>query len=171
MLVSLRRLLERLLAAFTVFLLLLLAMLVVAAVIFRKAGMSLSWYDEVAVILLAWITYYGSALASLRRAHIGFPNLVEALPRGARILAVLAGELAVLVFFALLAWTGWRVLEVLEGDTLVSLTWVPTRFTQSVIPVGALFVILAQLVTLPEMLQRAAAGRRLGEATGPEEHP
>lgn len=171
MLAPLRRLLERLLAAFTVALLLLPTLLVVVAVIFRKLGMSLSWYDEVAVILLAWITYYGSALASLKRAHIGFPNLVEALPPGARLVAVLVGELAVLVFFALLAWTGWRVLEVLEGDTLVSLTWVPTSFTQSVIPVASLLVILAQLVTLPEMLRRAVEGRRLGEATGAEEAP
>jgi len=87
MLAFLRRLLERLLAAFTVLLLLLLALLVVA-VIFRKAGMSLGWYDEVAVVLLAWITCYGSALASLKRAHIGFPELVEALPRRLRITAV-----------------------------------------------------------------------------------
>jgi TRAP-type C4-dicarboxylate transport system permease small subunit len=88
MLAFLRRLLERLLAAFTVLLLLLLALLVVVAVIFRKAGMSLGWYDEVAVVLLAWITCYGSALASLKRARIGFPELVEALPRRLRITAV-----------------------------------------------------------------------------------
>ncbi len=168
MLASLRRLLERLLAAFTVLLLLLLALLVVVAVIFRKAGMSLSWYDEVAVVLLAWITYYGSALASLKRAHIGFPELVETLPRRLRIPAVLLGEIAVIGFFVLLAWTGWRVLEVLEGMTLVSLDRVPVSFTQSVIPVASLLVILAQLVTLPEMLRRAAEGRRPGAAAAEE---
>jgi len=170
MLVRIRRLFEILLAAFTVALLLAMALLVVVAVVSRKLGTSLSWYDEVAVVLLAWITYYGAALASLRRAHLGFPELVEALPRPLRVAAVLFAEACVIAFFALLAWTGWKVLEVLEGDTLVSLTWVPTSFTQSVIPIASLLVILAQLLTLPDMLAQAWHGRSLarGETDGEE---
>ncbi|HFD15559.1 MAG TPA: TRAP transporter small permease subunit [Rhodospirillales bacterium] len=173
MLGQLRRFLEILLAIFTVSLLLILTGVVVIAVVYRKLGASLSWYDEIAVILLAWITYYGSALASLKRAHIGFPNLVQAMPAPLRLLAVLLAELAVIAFFLLLAWTGWWVMEVLEGDTLVSLTWVPTSFTQSVIPVASLLVVLAQLLTMPEMLRRALHGVRLGDPHGPaaEEHP
>lgn len=57
-----------------------LAIVVLLAVIYRKAGHSLVWYDEVASVMLAWLTYYGAALAALKRAHIGFPGLVEALP-------------------------------------------------------------------------------------------
>ncbi len=173
MLGQLRRFLEILLAIFTVSLLLILTGVVVIAVVYRKLGASLSWYDEIAVILLAWITYYGSALASLKRAHIGFPNLVQAMPAPLRLMAVLLAELAVIAFFLLLAWTGWWVMEVLEGDTLVSLTWVPTSFTQSVIPVASLLVVLAQLLTMPEMLRRALHGVRLGDPHGPaaEEHP
>ena len=173
MLGQLRRFLEILLAIFTVSLLLILTGVVVIAVVYRKLGASLSWYDEIAVILLAWITYYGSALASLKRAHIGFPNLVQAMPAPLRLVAVLLAELAVIAFFLLLAWTGWWVMEVLEGDTLVSLTWVPTSFTQSVIPVASLLVVLAQLLTMPEMLRRALHGTRLGDPHGPaaEERP
>jgi TRAP-type C4-dicarboxylate transport system permease small subunit len=48
-----------------------------------------------------------------------------------------------------------QVLQILEGDTMVSLTWVPTQFTQSVIPVGGALFILAQLLSLPEVLQQA----------------
>ena len=173
MLGQLRRFFEILLAIFTVSLLLILTGVVVVAVVYRKLGASLSWYDEIAVILLAWITYYGSALASLKRAHIGFPNIVQAMPTPLRLVAVLLAEIAVIVFFLLLAWTGWWVMEVLEGDTLVSLTWVPTSFTQSVIPVASLLVVLAQLLTMPEMLRRALHGGRLGDPHGPavEEHP
>ncbi len=173
MLGQLRRFIEILLAIFTVSLLLILTGVVVVAVVYRKLGASLSWYDEIAVILLAWITYYGSALASLKRAHIGFPNIVQAMPAPLRLVAVLLAEIAVIAFFLLLAWTGWWVMEVLEGDTLVSLTWVPTSFTQSVIPVASLLVVVAQLLTMPEMLRRALHGRRLGDPHGPaaEEHP
>ena len=42
-----------------------LALLVVVGVVSRKAGFSLVWYDEVAAILLAWLTYSGAALAVL----------------------------------------------------------------------------------------------------------
>ena len=38
-----------------------------------RVGQSLTWYDEVASHLLAWLTFYGAALASVKRAHIGCP--------------------------------------------------------------------------------------------------
>ena len=49
-----------------------LAVIVVLAVIYRTLGSSLIWYDEIASVLLAWLTYFGSALAALKRAHLGF---------------------------------------------------------------------------------------------------
>ena len=58
-------------------------------------------------------------------------------------------------FFGLLTWFGVQVLLILQGDTMVSLTWVPTRFTQSVIPVGGALFIVAQLFSLPDVLQQA----------------
>ncbi len=49
-------------------------------VVYRTFGVSLVWYDEVASILLAWLTFYGAALASVKRAHIGCPELVDLAP-------------------------------------------------------------------------------------------
>ena len=71
-------------------------------VVFRFSGASLVWYDEVASILLAWLTFYGSALASVKRAHIGCPGLVERLPWRARRAVSIAAQLLVIAFFALL---------------------------------------------------------------------
>ena len=45
-----------------------LAVEVTVGVAFRYVGHSLVWYDELASILLAWVTYYGAALATLKRA-------------------------------------------------------------------------------------------------------
>jgi TRAP-type C4-dicarboxylate transport system permease small subunit len=135
-----------------------LAILVLLAVIYRKAGASLVWYDEIASIMLAWLTYYGAALAALKRAHIGFPGLVEALPTHLRIAAVWAGEVVVIGFFSLLAWVGWEVLVILEGDYLISLPDVPSQFIQSVIPIGAVLFIIAQLLSLPHALDEARRG-------------
>ena len=130
-----------------------LALVVVVGVVFRKAGSSLVWYDEVASILLAWLTYYGAALAALHRAHIGLPTLVERLTGGARAAVILAGEACVLTFFVVLAAAGVRVLSVLGGTSLVSLPWVPAAVAQSVIPVGAVLFIVAQLLSLPDALR------------------
>ena len=92
-----------------------LAIVVVLGVGFRKFGAALVWYDEVASVLLAWLTYYGAALAALKRAHIGFPNLVQGLRDTWRVPIVVVGEAIVIAFFLVAAWGGWRVLVILEG--------------------------------------------------------
>lgn len=139
-----------------------LAALVVVAVLFRKAGASIVWYDEVASVLLAWLTYYCASLAALKRAHIGFPKLVLAAPLRLRRVLYAAREIIVIGFFTIVAWAGWQVLIVLEGTYLVSLPWVPTQLTQSVIPIGAVLFIVAELLSFVDVLR--------AEATAAEEH-
>jgi TRAP-type C4-dicarboxylate transport system permease small subunit len=158
-----RRILERLLEGVCVILMIGLAVVVVLAVGFRYGGASLVWYDEVAAIMLVWLTYYGAALAALRRAHLGFPTLVEASPRGVRIAALVVSEVLIVGFFLVIAWYGWQVIVILAGDRLTSLPWVPVAFTQSVIPLGGVLIALAELLTLPERWAEARAGGALHE--------
>lgn len=135
-----------------VFLVVALALVVVMGVVFRKIGASLVWYDEVASILLAWLTFYGSVLAALRQEHIGFSKILDAVGPQARKFLIVFGKIVVVGFFALVAWSGWRVFGVLGGETLVSLPWMPQRLTQSVIPIGAVLFIIAELILLPDLL-------------------
>jgi TRAP-type C4-dicarboxylate transport system permease small subunit len=151
-----------------------LALVVVLGVVFRKLGAALVWYDEVASILLAWLTFYGAALAALHRAHIGFPKLVDGLDPALRRPLVLLGEAFVLAFFMVTAWAGWRVFGILGGDTLVSLPWVPQRLAQSVVPIGAVLFIIAELLTFPNVWAGPAGDESLagsdpaeGEPNGP----
>lgn len=149
----LRGRLRRVLEVVVLVLMAAMACVVVVGVGFRKAGASLVWYDEVASILLAWLTYYGAALAALHRAHIGMPTLVDRLRGRLRTVTVLAGEACTLAFFGVLTWAGIRVLSVLGGATLVSLPTVPLWLAQSVIPVGGALFIVAQLLSLPDALE------------------
>jgi len=142
-----------------ILLMVLLTIVVIVAVLFRLAGDSLSWYDEVAAIQLSWITYYGASLAALKRRHIGFDTVLLAIPMPARMVFVVIAEIIVVGFFVLLAATGWQVLQVLEGDRLVSLTWVPVQLTQSVIPIGGALFVLCELLSLPEYWRLIAAGK------------
>ncbi len=143
-----RRSFERFLESIVIALMASLAVLVVAGVAFRKAGAALAWYDEVASVLLAWLTFYGACLAAYRRAHIGFGKVVEMLPPSARRWVVVIREAIVIGFFLVAGWAGVTVLRVLGGDALVTLPWVPTRLTHSVIPIGAVLFIIAELLSL-----------------------
>jgi TRAP-type C4-dicarboxylate transport system permease small subunit len=75
-------------------------------------------------------------------------------------------EACVLAFFGVLAWAGLRVLSVLTGTSLVSLPWVPASLAQSVIPIGAVLFIAAQLLSLPDALREPVPdeGDSLGAA-------
>ncbi|MEM9147996.1 MAG: TRAP transporter small permease subunit [Pseudomonadota bacterium] len=169
MLAAINRALEWVLEWVTILFMVSLTVVVIVAVLFRISGNSLSWYDEVASIQLAWITYYGAALAALKRRHIGFDTVLLAIPAQFRTAVVLFAEAVVLAFFGLMAWAGMVVLEVLEGEYLVSLTSVPVQLTQSVIPVGAGLFILCQLLSLPGYLAKTRAGISLEHAEIEEE--
>jgi TRAP-type transport system small permease protein len=148
------------------FLMVALAVEVTLGVVFRAAGSSLVWYDEVASVMLAWLTFHGSALASVKRAHIGCPEVVEQFPPGwQRALGVLS-QLLVIGFFALLGWMGLRIMPILAGDTLVSLPWVSMNFVQSVIPISSALIVVAEITYLVDLLQahpRPVAGSALAD--------
>lgn len=165
------RLFERVLEGVTIFLMVSLTAVVVVAVVYRKAGASLVWYDEVASIMLAWLTYYCAALAALKRSHIGFEGLVESVPPRLGVLFLVLSEIVVFGFFGLLAWFGVVVLQVLEGDTLVSLRDVPVQLTQSVIPIGAVLFMIAEALSLPETWRRLRDGRKLYDTPGQAPSP
>jgi len=150
-----RRGYERCLEWICIVLMATLAAEVTAGVVFRYTGHSLVWYDEVATILLAWVTFYGSALAVLKHAHMGVPEIVRMLPPGPRVAATVAAQACTLAFFVLLAWLGCSVLDVLATDMLVSLPKVSVAYANSVIPISAVLFIVAQLLVFPEVLRQA----------------
>jgi TRAP-type C4-dicarboxylate transport system permease small subunit len=140
-----------------------LAAEVTLGIVFRTFGRALVWYDEIASVLLAWLTFYGAALASAKRAHIGCPELIDALAPRARRYFDIAAQVLVIAFFALLAWVGASILPVLATDHLVSLPAVPMSLVQSVIPISALLVLVAEAMHLWALLHPGAA---LGPGTG-----
>src|SRR5678815_5958639 len=100
---------ERILEWVVIALMAVLALEVTAGVVFRTAGVSLAWYDEVASILLAWLTFYGSALAAVKRAHIGCPEVMAMLPPRIKFGLRIVAEALVIAFFALIAWVGYSI--------------------------------------------------------------
>ena len=162
---SFRRGYERFLEWIAFALMIALAVEVTAGVVFRYAGHSLVWYDEVATVLLAWVTFYGSALAVLKHGHMGVPEIVRMMPRGPRVAVTILAQACTLAFFVLLAYAGFAVLEILATDNMVSLPRLTAAHTNSVIPISAVLFIVAQLLVFPEVLAEA----RRGHVTAGEE--
>jgi len=151
--------LGRLLEFILILLMVGLTALVVVAVLYRKVlENSLSWYDEVASIMLIWITYYGAALAALRRKHIGFDGFLLSLPAGPRTAAFVVAEVLVIGFFVMISYGGWLVFQVVQGGNLVSLTWVSLQWPMSVIFIGGVLFVMGELLSLPAAWKAMRAG-------------
>jgi TRAP-type transport system small permease protein len=149
-----RRGYERALEWVVIALMTVLAAEVTAGVVFRYLGHALIWYDEMASVLLAWLTFYGAALASVKRAHIGCPELLDAMGWRARRAFNIAAELVVIAFFVLLGWVGASV-AILATDALVSLPWIPMSVVQSVIPISAALIVVAEVLHLIDLITHA----------------
>ena len=127
-----------------------LALVVLAGVTFRFSGHALAWYDEVASVQLAWLTYYGSAYAALKGSHIGVPSILRAFPLYLRKVFFVLSKVIICGFLILLAYYGFLVLTLIKGETLVTLEWVPQTFVKSVIPIGAVLFIIAETIRIPK---------------------
>ena len=155
---QLREIYDRLLEVIAAFLMVAVTAIVVLGFVFRWLGASLVWYDEVASISLAWLTYFGAALAASRGSHLGFAGMVNAMPAAWRVAATLCASAISIIFFALLAVMGAKVFHVIAGLTLVSLPNIQQQWVVIVIPIASVLFIIAELLRLPDLLREAGRG-------------
>jgi TRAP-type C4-dicarboxylate transport system permease small subunit len=140
---------NRSLQMITVSLIISLVLIVVFAVIFRKVGYSLQWYDELASVFLAWLTFYGAALTVFNRGHLGVDSFVKILPKKPKMIVFCCSEILIILFFVILALGGFRLIPIIEGEYLVSLSWFPVWLSQSVVIIGSMLFIIAEILTIP----------------------
>jgi TRAP-type C4-dicarboxylate transport system permease small subunit len=155
---SFRRFYDRLLEVIAVSLLVGVTVIVIMGFTYRWAGYSLVWYDEVASISLAWLTYFAGALAALRGAHLGFPGLVNSFPPKLRVAATLFASGVTIFFFVLMAWVGTTLLPIIAGITLVSIPEISQAIVMSALPVASAMFVLAELLRLPKLIDEARRG-------------
>jgi len=153
-----RRYYDRLLEAIAVLLIVGVTAIVILGFTYRWAGQSLVWYDEVASISLAWLTYFAGALAALRGAHLGFPGLVNSFPPRLRVAATLFSSAVTIFFFVLMAWVGTQLLPIIAGITLVSIPEVSQALVMSAIPIASVLFVIAELLRLPKLIEEARRG-------------
>ncbi|MDN3716684.1 TRAP transporter small permease [Vibrio breoganii] len=150
--------LEKVLIVVSATILLSLSAIIITAVFSRFSGASLYWYDEVSAILLAWLSFYGSALCALKRSHMGFGGFIASLPLTSRKALFLLSELIVISFFVTIAWASYYILQIFGDETLTSLEFVPLSFAQSALPIGAVLFVVAQLCSFPKAWEMVSKG-------------
>jgi TRAP-type C4-dicarboxylate transport system permease small subunit len=123
---------------------------VVIGVGFRWSGEALVWYDEVASVQLAWLTYYGSAYAALKGSHIGVPSILKSFSIGLRKILFVVSKAVIYGFFGLMTYYGVIVMHLIQGETLTTLEWIPQSFVQSVIPIGSFLFMVSETLRLKE---------------------
>jgi TRAP-type C4-dicarboxylate transport system permease small subunit len=84
-----------------------MAGIVAVQVLFRYGfNHSLFWSEELARILLVWLTFFGATVAYFHGAHPGVDGLVKRLPPGGRFMAAVVSHLAALALFSIMVWYG-----------------------------------------------------------------
>ena len=139
-----------------------MAAVVILGVSFRWAGHALTWYDEVASMQLAWLTYYGSAYAALKGGHISVPSILRSFPLHIRKPLFFLSKLFVYSFFILLTYYGFKVMFIVQGETLTTLDWFPQPLAQSVIPVASILFILSETLNFKDSYQQMMEGKNVG---------
>jgi TRAP-type transport system small permease protein len=142
--------------------LLFLVLAAMAAVVFANVvcryglNTSLSWGEEIALLLMVWLTYLGAALVMRDRAHYAFDYLLRSLPAGRRFFTV-TGHLIVVGLTAALGWWAAQVTVQLWEWTMVSVK-VSQGWVYAACPVGCLFMLLYAVRNFIEDLQAPAGG-------------
>jgi TRAP-type C4-dicarboxylate transport system permease small subunit len=139
-----------------------MATVVILGVSFRWAGHALTWYDEVASMQLAWLTYYGSAYAALKGGHISVPRILKSFPLHIRKPLFFLSKLFVYSFFILLTYYGFKVMFLVQGETLTTIDWFPQPLAQSVIPVASILFILSETLNFKDSYQQMMEGKIVG---------
>jgi len=133
----------------------------------RTFGAQAVYTDELARMLLVWITMLGGALAFARKAHLGVDFFVGKMhPAARKTLAVIVQgviiTLAVVVFIAggvVLARAQWT-------QALPTMPWITKGIVYSAIPVSGLFILLFSLENLMSIIRTPA--ERIGAQTQSE---
>lgn len=104
-------------------------------------GRAPGWSEEVARMLIVWLTMIGSAACLRGGSHIAIGVLVNALPERLRGLVLWLRDFAILVTAGVLAWSGARYAELNAAQDSPALE-IPMSIAYASLCVGAALIAL-----------------------------
>ena len=70
-----------------------------------------TWIEQVAILLIAWITFLGAAVGVRDESHLSIDFIRESLPPVPRAVLRVLADLMVAVFCGLMTWQGWKLVQ------------------------------------------------------------
>lgn len=135
-----------------------LFIIVVVAVIARYGfGQAVSWTEEVPRYLLIWISFLAAAVGVLKRDHVGFDVLFNALPKDARrILGVLLSAL-ILMFGWIVFRYGITFVQDFGPDLMETIPYTNYWYYPAMPICGFLIMVFALKLMVDEIVRPEAA--------------
>lgn len=126
---------------------------VVAANVFCRFVLqfSISWGDELAQVLMVWLTFLGAAAATREKAHYAFDYLVRNLPRRAKKAFRVVTQLVCIGAILILLWYSGQVTWGIRR-WIMPATEINRAFVYGACPVGCLLMLMYALRNLVEDL-------------------
>jgi TRAP-type C4-dicarboxylate transport system permease small subunit len=124
-----------------------------AQVIFRYAGASLGWSEEVSRHLLVAITFLGGTAAYKRASFIGLKGFGHSLGPAIQAGITVALQLLTLTLFGVIAWFG-AVYTLKAWEHTSSALLIPMSIPFAVIPIAALILVVHVLADITQTLGR-----------------
>jgi TRAP-type C4-dicarboxylate transport system permease small subunit len=124
-----------------------------AQVVFRYAGASLGWSEEVSRHLLVAITFMGGTVAYKRASFIGLQGFGHSLGPAVQQAIVVGLQVLTLACFGLIAWFG-AVYTVKAAEHTTSSLQIPMAIPFSVIPVAFAIFVVHVLADMARTLER-----------------
>jgi TRAP-type C4-dicarboxylate transport system permease small subunit len=124
-----------------------------AQVVFRYAGASLGWSEEVSRHLLVAITFLGGTIAYKRASFIGLKGFGHRLGPGIQQAIVVGLQILTLACFVLIAWFG-AAYTVKAAEHTSSSLQIPMAVPFSVIPAASVIFVIHVLADMARTLQR-----------------
>ena len=138
--------------------------IVIAAVVFRYGfGQAVSWTEEVPRYLLIWISFLAAASCVLRREHVGFDVLFNALPQSVR--KALGIFLSLLVFgFGWIVFRYGIVFVQDFGDDLMETIPFTNNWYYPAMPISGFLIMLFSLKIMIDEYRSDDAGAIAGSS-------
>lgn len=142
-----------------------LGLLIVALVVSVAMGVfyryvlrdSLYWATEVPNFIMIWLVFLGSVTAFHEKKHIAFTLVQEAMPQRAGAVLELISAVVVLVFLAVVAVYGVRVVSATMNSESEALK-IPMGYIYACLPISAVLMAVSALESLGPVLTRLKGG-------------
>jgi TRAP-type C4-dicarboxylate transport system permease small subunit len=120
-------------------------------------GGQAEYTEELARLLLIWVSCFGAALAFERKAHLGVDFFVGKLhPEAARIVAVIVQLLVMALALIVFVIGGWDLASGQMTQQLATMSFMTRGMVYMALPVSGLFIILFSVENMLDLIKAPA---------------